>query len=28
LRDEQSFDRDGLTRMFAEFQALSAKLSL
>ncbi len=24
LRDEQSFDRDGLERMFTEFQALSA----
>ena len=24
LRDEQSFDRDGLARMFTEFQMLSA----
>ncbi len=24
LRDEQSFDREGLERMFSEFQALSA----
>ena len=28
LRDEQKFDRDGLGRMFAEFQALRSKLSL
>ena len=27
-RDEQSFDREGLERMFLEFQALSAKGSL
>ena len=28
LRDEQSFDREGLARMFAEFQSLSTKVSL
>ena len=28
LRDEQTFDREGLERMFGEFQALSAKGSL
>lgn len=28
LRDEQSFDREGLDRMFSEFQTLSAKGNL